>query len=66
MASSRSHALKSVPLLTEALITRLEATTATPATFKGKPIATEYVFNFKFAPEVAASGEATPKPAPPC
>ena len=42
------RALKPLPHLTEAVLERLESMKATPGTFQGKPVAVDYVFNFRF------------------
>ncbi len=40
--------VKSVPFLAEALVRHLQTLTIKPATFQGKAVAIDYVFNFKF------------------
>lgn len=58
---SKCHALTSLPPSTEALLTQqLEALTATPAAYRGKPLAVEWVFNFKLS-QAGASVEGPPR-----
>lgn len=40
--------IKPLPHLSEAVVARLQSMKATPGTYQGKPIAIDYVFNFKF------------------
>jgi protein TonB len=42
------HPLKSLPLLTDVVISRLEHMHVTPVTFQGVPVSVNYIFNFQF------------------
>ncbi len=42
------HAIRPLPLLTDAVISRLEHMRVTPATLQGAPVSVNYVFNFQF------------------
>jgi protein TonB len=40
--------IKTLPFLAEAVVKRLEAMKVKPATFQGKAVSVDYVFNFNF------------------
>jgi periplasmic protein TonB len=42
--------LKPLPFLADAVVARIQSMRLRPATFQGKPISIDYVFNFSFAP----------------